>query len=448
MSTTSSQWFSKRINGYTEELGKSFTEAKARVQRGLEQLKLKNAETLKRIPSFRGSFRGSFRASSKKTKSAKKAKSPMKKSEHDRSSSAASASRSEVNATYRISRKAYYPSTFIDRSSSSSSASEQDDRLNNVSAERTLLPSTLRRLPLKPSHSFPRISRSRKIENINIVFASPFPSAIHRPRNQTSTPKEQLTTQDKARKDAFDMEKLCSLMAEIHAKMRRPYPTRKPPRNIRRYRKDTKLVPSPASSLERHTSSEEDSCSDSELAISTDISLKFGDSEDDEPRIDRADSELDDPDVYWIPKKIVNLPRTSSRLSMMSRSSYSRASPELSPIEKSENKLQTHQERESQLKRAWGMTYRLSKGKAVAKQLFSIDEAHVLDSGYSDRSGANSRAASSRATMYELQNNGWRLTSSPTISSSPSPTPAVSVPAYSQRFAPTHGPYVLKSFYV
>lgn len=207
---------------------------------------------------------------------------------------------------------------------------------------------------------------------------------------------------------------------------------------------------------------------DSDLAKSTSISFKSYDSADELPTSplpqlqvacssqgEESEQSEEDEEVYWIQNKIRQLPRTSSRLSMLSRgsgaSSLGRNSPGLSPI-----KIKDQQRREEWLQqqnRAWAGTNNNNNPRAAEKassrqRLFRIDETGVGDSGYSDRSGTT---ATKTPTGDGSDSDDRR--SSPTTSgssratsqASTSPTGYGNIGFIESR---SSGPYVLKSFMV
>ena len=134
-----------------------------------------------------------------------------------------------------------------------------------------------------------------------------------------------------------------------------------------------------------------DDSTDSDLAKSTSISVKSSDSPDERtvtpPYLacsaeDEAESESDE-EVYWAPCTLLELPRTSSRLSTTSSALGAEArglSPGLSPIkrERPEDWLQAAQQMQLATK-AWNLAGR-SSDRSSSKQLFRIDET---DFGYS-----------------------------------------------------------------
>ena len=137
-------------------------------------------------------------------------------------------------------------------------------------------------------------------------------------------------------------------------------------------------------------------------ALSTSISLSFKDSDSgsdcgpvtstlksNAPKpLSRTESPSEETDgVYWIPIQRVNLPRTSSLMSMMSKRSGSSISqsPSISPISLVSD---INQADETIFQNFCETTD--SKQHEIMKKLFKIDEAGVLDSGYSDRSSVRS----------------------------------------------------------
>ena len=152
------------------------------------------------------------------------------------------------------------------------------------------------------------------------------------------------------------------------------------------------------------------------------LPITGGDLADDEAEVEEAAAATPaaEEDIYWIPSRVRQMPQTSSRLSMMSRGSGRSSlgstgwnSPGLSPIKR--------REEAPSRKAAWGSTYR--------RQLFRIDETIIIDSGYSDRSGA----ASSRTATASTRR------------STPAPSPFIA--ELEERLA-RPGPYVLKSILV
>ncbi|XP_011500912.1 PREDICTED: uncharacterized protein LOC105364631 [Ceratosolen solmsi marchali] len=531
-------WIKKNMLGtYSEELGRPLTEAEIRVQRSLQQLSvpdwflkyskppriLKNATPIECRPASWKTAKAKSTISPRKTPRKKSPKNTPKKTQT--ANVRVTATPGGLNQTYRITRK--LPKKGMDPCISitpSSSGTDSDTPQHDAIPIRSAKIVKPRTPLLRPSNTFPRISPSRKIENINIVFSKPFPTEPSVDAQQQKPQERQQQPLQSNPKTVYTMTKNiemrreetvsvapdeadCSgnnhasfLIAEVEpcgvttrvrvfaglddtSEEEEPVDRSTPSPNTRFFnssKKSTELErmvqngrresgsrliqeiigeldrsiaegrssfghesldfarsliqpPKQRVDSEADVGEEEDdddleledrrcccssNSSDSDIAKSTSISYKSSDSEGTTPL---PQSEEEDEDVYWIPSKIVQLPRTSSLLSMLSRGSSrsgrtsGRNSPGLSPIrrEKPDDWLQLQQQQQQQ-PRGFGTTYTTRNDK-VSRQLFRIDEAiGVIDSGYSDRSGA----ASSRTATLGRESPSWSLSPSPTLADS------------------------------